>query len=324
MSNYFGLDTFAATILSPFVGPDSSAPRGGAPATPVVQTEEQEWFGDFTQGIAQEGVRGLFDISGMLDRQDAQRDLAGKFDIRSADERAAMTGDVAGNVVTPEQFQEIARTYSDIRRDKTDIQIDTSNLTDKDEATAFRSNVMGDIGNLLQTDVGRDLVGKLANQKDDRKTRIEQRMLYGEADNMGASGGGDPKATTGSAVDNKGMDAQVKYMPGDDGGVQVGSSQKWMPMRSDITLFHELTHAYHATLGTFDDAELGKKELVHKKDDGAKRDEYKAVGLGAHAKDSLTENAYRAERVKIGEGVGARTTGGVADKDIVQRNRYAW
>jgi hypothetical protein len=322
MSSFWGMETLSV-MASPFVGPNSSAPRTDG-AAPAASTDPTYGFGDFTQGLAQEGVMGLFDVPGMLDRQAAQRELAGKFDIKSAEDRAAMTGDVAGNVVTPEQFQDIARTYSDIRRDKTDIQIDTGNLADDKAKSTFRSNVMGDIGNLLQTDVGRDLVGKLANQKDDRKTRIEQRTLYGEADTSKAVGGGDPKATTGSATDTVGMDAQIEYAAGDDGGVDVDSKQKWMPMRSDITLFHELTHAYRATLGAFDNNPLGKKELVHKKDDGAKRDEYAAVGLGSHANDSLTENAYRAERAKIGEGVGARTTGGVADKDVVQRTRYAW
>ncbi|MFN0246303.1 MAG: M91 family zinc metallopeptidase [Kofleriaceae bacterium] len=325
MSNYFGLDTLGAAFVSPFVGPDSSAPRGGAaPAAPVAQTDEQEWFGDFTQGLAQEGLMGVFDVAGMLDRQAAQRELAGQFDIKSAGDRAAMTGDVAGNVVTPEEFQKIAKTYSDIRLDRTDIHLDPSGMTDATGKDEFRNDVMGDIGNLLQTNVGRELVGNLANQKDDRKTRIEPRLVFGELDRSRASGGGDPAATTGSPIDKVGMDAQIRYVPGDDGGVDVDSKQKWMPMRSDITLFHELTHAYRATLGTFEDDELKKKELVHKKDDGAKKDEYAAIGLGAHANDSLTENAYRAERAKIGDGVGARTTGGVADKDIVLRDRYAW
>ena len=333
MSSYFGLETLGNAFVQPFLGRDWSAPNGAqqhedptASATNAPPSPGQT-IGDFGRGIAQEGLAGLFDVSGMLDRQDAQRDLAGTFDIRSEDELAKMTGDKPGNVMSPADFQKVARTYSDIRMDRSDIQLDTSNLSDPEDKAAFRDDTMGDIGNLLQTGVGRDLVNDLAYQKRDHKTTIKQRLnASGAVDNSNAEGGADPNATTGTFNDGVGMDAEVQYVPGDAGGiVEKKSKEAWMPMRSDITLFHELAHAYHAAIGDFQLGTIGKNGATSKKDVNQKMAEYQAAGLSYYDEDRLTENSYRKERAAIGaSGVGARTTGGVADADVVQRSRYVW
>lgn len=329
MSSYFGLETLGNAFVQPFLGRDWSAPNAGQHEDPASATNTPpstgQTIGDFGRGIAQEGLAGLFDVSGMLDRQDAQRDLAGSFDIRSDDELAAMTGDKPGNVMSPADFQKVARTYSDIRMDRSDIRFDTSNISDPKEAAAFRNDTMGDIGNLLQTGVGRDLVNDLAYQKLDHKTTIKQRRGAKGADNSNAEGGADPSATTGTFNDGTGMDAAVQYVPGDAGGIVEKSKEAWMPMRSDITLFHELAHAYHAAIGDYQLGTVGKSDAASKKDVGQNMAEYQAAGLSYYDEDHLTENSYRKERAAIGaSGVGARTTGGVADADVVQRSQYVW
>jgi hypothetical protein len=324
MSSFLGLDTFASALARPFVGPDWSAPQAGDPASAV--DPAAQGFGDFTQGIAQEGLAGLFDISGMLDRQDAQRRLAGQFDVRSQEDIPQVTGENPGNMVTPEQFQDIARTYSDIRTGRSDIQLDTSGIKDPKAQAAFRENTMGDIGNLLQTDIGRTLVNDLAYQQSDHKTTIKQNMTRkGRPDTSNAFGGADPNSTApaGAFANGAGMDAEVQYVPGDAGGiVNRKSTESWMPMRSDITLFHELAHAYHATIGDFQPGTVSNEG--HPRDVGEGMAEYQAVGLGYYDEDRLTENTYRKERAQIGAGVGARTTGGVADANVTQRTRYTW
>jgi len=316
-----------------FGSPDSSAPTTDRPATDPSSSGMLSMFGlghlvgDLGQGFAQEGLAGLGDMSGMLDRQHAQRELADKFDIVT-DDQLAERKDAAGNVVTPEQFQQLARTYSDIRLDRSDLLIDSSDFTDPAKAAAFEQDTMGDIGNLMQTRSGRELIDNLSDQVSDHKTTINlNRDSSGNPDTSNAEGGGNPTAT-GSDHDYTGKDARIKYVPGDAGGIQQPDHpQPWLPMRSDITLFHELVHAFHATEG-----DISQGLLTTQRDEGANaidvgemRMEYQAVGLGVHADNDLTENAYRKERAAIGaSGVGARTSGGVGDADVVQRNQYLW
>lgn len=312
-----------------FASPDSSAPTADRVQEPdsfnlMSMFGMGHLVGDLGRGLAQEGLAGIGDLVGMLDRQSAQRELAEKFEILSDEELAKRTG-AAGNVVSQKEFQDIARTYSDIRLDRTDIDIDSSTISDPEKAAAFEKDTMGDIGNLLQTPSGRRLIGQLAHQYDDHKTTIQLNTdAAGNADTSNAEAGGDPRRS-GSDHDYVGKDALVKYVPGDDGGIQQPAHpQAWMPMRSDITLFHELVHGLHATEGNIAQGNLQAKEGAKKIDVDEMRMEYQAVGLGLFHEEELTENAYRAERAAIGAGIGARTTGGVADQDVVQRDQYLW
>ncbi len=196
-----------------------------------------------------------------------------------------------------------------------------------DDASAFRSETMGDIGNLLQTESGRSLVNGLAYQPDDHTTTLNLRTdASGARDNSNATGGAAPGSTPGSWAGGTGTNAAVTYVPGDEGGIVAsgGATDAWLPMRSDVTLFHEMVHAHHAAYGTLDQTVLGGAD-AHADDVGQNGMEYQAVGLGGWAGDPLSENTYRQERNQIGaSNVGERTTGGVSDDDIAHRNTYVW
>lgn len=90
--------------------------------------------------------------------------------------------------------------------------------------------------------------------------------------------------------------------------------------RSDVALYHELVHSYHDTRGTTDappvDAMDGMRrelrrgnfggaldEILHPDPNiasdaaaGLNRYEHQAAGLGVHADNPISENAYRRER----------------------------
>jgi hypothetical protein len=99
----------------------------------------------------------------------------------------------------------------------------------------------------------------------------------------------------------------------------------WLPMRSDVTLFHELTHAHHAAYGTLDQTTLASGAGVNPDDVGQLGMEYQAVGLGGWAGNTLTENTYRDQRRAIGaSGEGTRSVGGVTDAAMPHRDSYVW
>lgn len=270
----------------------------------------KQWAGDMVNGIGQEGLGGLMDYSGMMDRQAAQRELAGNFDVVPDD----FVGPRNQNQVTQAEFEEIARTYSDIRLGRSDLQLDTTGLSEAD-AAAFRSGTMSDIGNLLQTESGRGLVRSLAyapTQADGtsrRTTTISRRNdAAGNADASNAEGGG-----------RFGTSGYARYVPGVD---TLPSREN---LRSDVTLYHELVHAHHAVYNTWDGSTVSAGPGVPASDVGTIGSfEHQAAGIGAHANDAYSENRYRAERRMIGNGVGARTTGAETDANMTRRDTYSW
>ena len=293
-----------------FGADDHSAPHEAAEEAHTSHPEEEErglWdsightIGQVGRGVEQEGLMGLLDPAGMLDRQDAQEELAGRFNVVGEGE-----GGNDQNNVTQEQFQEIARQYSDIRMGRSDLQINTAGMED-DEAEQFRERTMADIGDLLQTEAGRDLIGELDEGAldDDGQTRRITRIESGGVDVNNATGGGDWD----SAHQHK--QGFVNYVPGEN------HLPDTINARSDVTLFHELVHAYHSTHGSWDHGtrdENGGGEV----DDS----EFQAAGLAEHADDRFTENRYRRDRMEIGErGSGMRTLGG-SDADMALRDYY--
>jgi hypothetical protein len=331
----FDLDEWARAAGAQTAGRDWSAPSASQPqadspedAGPLGFGPAGEYLGDYGRGLTQEGFAGLADRDGMLDRQAAQRELATQFDIIDPADLVSGVGGPAthaGNQVTPEEFQRIAKTYSDIRLGRTDLQLDTAGMTPED-AARFRAETMRDIGNLLQTDSGRGLLDAVAYQPLDHKTNIHLHTdpATGARDNSNAGGGNEAGAAAGSWADGIGTTAQVTYVPGDDGGIAKGSQSNAFPkMRSDVTLFHEMVHAYDAAYGIMDQTQLTATDAVTSSDVGLWGMEYQAAGLGAWAGDRLTENAYRAERRAIGAtDVGERTTGGPTDDDMQDRTSY--
>ena len=329
------LDQGARAVGGTFAGRDWGAPDQPQMCTPqdngpLGALPGGQSIGDFGRGVASEGLMGLLDPAGMMDRAAASRELSTMFNVRRPEDMVSRPGDapteVAGNTVTPEEYDRIVRTYSDIRLGRSDIDLNTAGMSDAD-AARFRGETMGDIGNILQTESGRALINDVAYQRDDHRTTINLRTdASGARDNSNAEGGSVPGRSGASFSDGVGGDAEVHYVPGDNGGiVQPTMSNAWLPMRSDVTLFHELAHARHSAYGTLDQNMIGTADAANPRDVGQWGGEYQAVGLGNFAGDQLTENTYRSERAAIGRsGIGARNTGGVRDADIVQRDSYTW
>ncbi len=274
---------------------------GGAAASPVLQG-----VSDFFGGLGQEGIGGLLDYSGMMDRQNAQRELASRFNVLPD----GTAGERSQNQVSEEQFREIARTYSDIRLGRGDLTLGErpANMSDDDYAQ-FRTGAMGDVADILQTESGRGLIGSLhdaprqADGETHRATTINPRVdAAGALDASNAEGGG-MFAVSGYA----------NYVPGQD-TLPTGDN-----LRSDVTLYHELTHAHHAVYNTWDGA-----NVTTGADTGIGQFEHQAAGLGNHANNAFSENRYRGERREIGAlGVGARTAGAETDADMTHRDTYS-
>jgi len=279
------VDLFHNAHRPPEAATHGDAAREAPPITGGPLGMLNRGIADFGRGLFQEGLTGLLDPAGMIDRQEAQRELAGRFHVRAPGE--AVDPHAAGNNVSEEEFERISRQFSDIRRGRTDLNLDTAGM-DPAEAAAFRQATMGDVGDILQTSAGRELIGGLANQTNHHTTTIHRR-----ADNTNAEGGSEVGAVPGSWADGTGTNAAVTYSPGAAGGiVPPGMTAPWLPMRSDVTLFHELTHAHHAAYGTLDQTTLASGAGVNPDDVGQLGMEYQAVGLGGWAGNTLTENTY--------------------------------
>lgn len=245
------------------------------------------------------------DYAGQIDRVKAEQELAGQFQVVPDD----FVGPRLPNQVTQAEFQDIAATYSDIRRGQTNFQFDTAGMTDK-EAAAFQGHVMGDMSRILTTQSGRDLLNQLAYGKNANGDAVTT-TLHNIANPTGANttdGAGGLSAPIGNGV---GTDQIVNYTAGQD--VDLGAtipdyeSAQYRQFSSDTVLFHELTHAMHIQQGAVPiqtDAsgnltsidEVGGAQATIPKDSSVFQEEYNTVGLGNAAHDPITENAYRAER----------------------------
>jgi hypothetical protein len=274
---------------------------------------------DFGRGISQEGLGGLFDYSGMMDRQQAQRELASRFNVLPD----GTPGERSQNQVSEEQFQQIARTYSDIRLGRGDLTLAAkpAGMSDADYAT-FRQGSMNDIADILQTESGRGLVGSLhdaplqADGVSRRPTVINPRLdAANQFDPSNATGGG-----------RFGQSGTISYVPG------VDAAPNGSNLRSDATLYHEMVHAHHAVYNTWDATTVGSFpmpfglpnfENTADPDYGLGNFEHQAAGLGIHANDPYSENRYRGERAEIGRlDVGERTTGSETDDGMMRRDQY--
>jgi len=255
---------------------------------------------DMQHGMAQEGLAGLADFEGMMDRQAAQRELEDRFVVTGEGETAP--AEHAPNVVSSEEYQQIARTYSDIRLGRADLMVDAS-AAPADEQEGYEESVMADIADILQTESGRSLIDSLAyNPLEDHYT-----LIAASLDNTTAQGGayspnGPDPAAQQPSVGAKRTFAQ--YSPGMFGGiVDPGAGPDGEDVaigRSDQVLFHELVHAHHAAYGTEDGGLVDPFEAETADDMWIEEREYQAVGLGDYAGDKLTENTYLEERERIG------------------------
>jgi hypothetical protein len=268
-----------------------------------------QFVGDIGRGLSQEGIGGLLDPFGMMDRQDAQRDLASRFNVMPE----GAVGTREQNQVSQEEFEEIARDYSDIRMGRSDLQLAGQGTMTDEEYASFRENTMGDIADIMQTESGRGLVDSMSDaplQADGtsrRTTTINPRF--------NAAGALDPSNATGGGT--FGQSGQVTYVPG------VDTAPSGTNLRSDVTLYHELTHAHHAVYNTWDAGSVAGTRSAANPDGGLGQFEHQAAGLGDYADAEFSENRYRGERRRIGElNVGERNHGSQSDDNMMRRDQY--
>lgn len=254
----------------------------------LAEAQEQQAQADmFSRGLDQEGWAGMLDLEGMMDRQRAQQELAGRFDIVADD----YAGQRAPNQVTQAEYEEIAQMYSDVRLGRGDLTLDASEMP-KAQGDQFRTDVMSDIGSLLTTPSGRDQIRALQNnvQVDDdgnerkfwhgfdvtgslfdsfgdsrhRHTTIS--ALHQDGNTIGNRGddGNAPLDNTNAFADRNGnpdamrnadgsrglgSDVTIRYNP----NTRLDFNSDGNPdtqTTSDIILMHEMAHTRHSTQGT--------------------------------------------------------------------------
>lgn len=194
----------------------------------------------------------------------------------------------------------------------------------------LKVETMKDVIKVAQTVTGRDLLATVADAADDvAPVSIAPNELVV-----------DPTAKQKNKLLAGPQAATVTYTPGEYKTEKAQNSAEnmerlretarynpWVtPHRSDITLYHELVHAFHIQTGTaksftqfvgsqdsdiqpVDDVDaprmvtgLGGQELT-----GVTEEEYYTVGLGPYEDERFTENQYRRERLALGEEVHPRT-----------------
>lgn len=307
--------TSTLASLNPFASPDAAAvpapmaeAAAGAPAAMGAGGGVGDWF----KGLFDHGEPGLGDAvkenrKDLHDRfalESAKEDLKGKFKI----------GDGTGpNAVSPEEFEKVAKMYSDIREGKSDIKLDTDEK-DPVKAAELKKKAMDDMGTMLTTPAGRKLVGDLASNEtvdpNDPTKKIHHQTAVHLTNNPDKVNDCDEKgmamarqeqdAAAGAKIEQKastpgvGVDAEVTFHP----GVTKMLDGPNVVSTGDTALFHELVHADHMTHGTKIASDQRVNDFLSR-DNGAKKEELATVGLGDYKQDYLTENEYRRERAQL-------------------------
>jgi hypothetical protein len=335
------------SVTQAFNGPEGDPPvPGDSPEAGAEAGDDTgflasagQFLGDWGRGIDQEGIGGVFDPFGAVDRQEAQRELADRFQIVGEGE-----GGDAENQVSQEEYQELARTYSNIRMGRSDIEFNTEGL-EGEEADAFREGMMNDLASIMQTEGGRSMIGQLSDNEDDHTTTLSPLFNKNDENEYDASLGRNYDNGFAQAdnirdayrVDadtaGEGTDSRVRINPGTE--IAPGDADldqdRWLPWRSDVLLYHELVHSMEHTSGTMErgnvGADAGGVRNVEGDDESdpwdarQNRREHRAAGIGNYADEAISENAYRAARREIGaNGFGER--GG--DDDMADRDTYAY
>lgn len=322
-------------------GADASQPvtqaganqHAAAPQPDSVFGRIGQGIGDFGRGLQQEGLSGLLDPAGMIDRQQAQRDLASRFQVMPDD----FAGPRRDNQVSQEEFQRIARTFSDIRRGRGDLTIDSSGFDGANaeaEAADYRQGTMDAIANMMMTSGGRRQIENLHDNvaRDDdgsarrswwglgpeqhRHTTIQP--LFGTFNGSAWVDPGSGNHTAANLRSDNAFAAPVdasRMSRNADGSRGKGTDVDimWNPnahlgARSDIILAHEMEHGIHESQGTMATGTLGgtgpdstfnnfERQAV-----GLTRSDSPGNGHYPGDPDGCTENMYRAQRNGLGLG----------------------
>jgi hypothetical protein len=309
--------------LCPFVSSETIRP----PVTPHDAVAQQQ-AAPSSGGLAADAGLGLWDSLFMSDEEkqlrakqkEAAALLRGKFEIGDAD-AAGMDPlrklGVADNMVSQEEFDAISKTYAQVMLGQGHLKMDASGL-EGDAAAAYQAKMLEDIAAIMQTKSGRAMVSELVAGPNDHDTVLKPRFKDGDpAKGLDTQNGeADGKDLHGSVLKGKGSDSEIQMNPGND-VVVPEAKDKWLPMRSDVLLYHEMVHALDQTKGTLD-----LTTVVGGQDHGVEEAEHVAVGIGDHADRWMSENNYRASRAEIA----ANSFAGVreGDDDMAQRDSYLY
>ena len=282
---------------------------------------------DFDIAKRQEGGRADKDIEGALDRQDAQRELMKKLDVIKPDQK----GPRLPNQVTQAELEHYALVYSNVRMGRGDLTIDASK---SDDPKQYKRDMMDDVGDLMQTTSGREMLDTLSNNvgagKDDKGNWIHRHTTVGPfLDKEGNVERSNSNEQAIAPLDQPEAGHNARFANGKpgvgtDARVHVNPNMDVDGSRSDVILFHELAHALADTTGVR--AEEWVKEDDFPGDANTAKDaaafkpryEHQAAGLGKFRNDRITENAYRKERRRL-----ALTGKGLAgDLTMSQRENY--
>ena len=308
----------------PFVSPDVTGPRTAqdvvadhaAPAGPGGLAPEASDQLGFWEGL----FMSQEELALRATQKQAAALLRGKFEIGDPD-AAAMDPTrklgVADNMVSKEEFDAISRTYAQILLGQGHLKMDTTGL-EGDAAAAHQQKMLEDIAAIMQTKSGRALVSGLVAGPNDHDTVLKPRFKNGDpAQGLDTQNGeADEKDLGGAVLKGKGSDTEITMNPGND-VVVPGAIDRWLPMRSDVLLYHEMVHAMDQTSGT-----LNLTTVVGGHDHDVEQAEHVAVGAGEHADRWLSENNYRAARAEIA----ANSFAGVreGDDNMARRDSYRY
>jgi hypothetical protein len=265
---------------------------------------------------------------GMRDRQRAHAELQRKFDIVDDDHE----GERLPNQVTRAEYDNVVRTFSDIRLGRSDLRVDAM---DHNDPTQFKADAMDDIGDIMQTASGRALISQLSNNKRadatgevaSRVTTITPsffRKPNGDFTNIPHTGNAYEASLDAAGKDVASQPGAGARLPDGSAGVGSHTAVRINPnqdvaqfnpatndtnyFRSDVAMFHELTHALHDTRGATDTSTVEASDaagpsaagIAADAQFGVSRYEHQAVGLGRHADNPISENVYRRERRLLG------------------------
>jgi hypothetical protein len=235
------------------------------------------------------------------------------------------------NAVTREEYARVLELYSSIERGTGDLSVNTRDLEEA-EAAEFRNEAMHDVGSLLQTEEGRELLGLLADNFDgaqhwkttigpllaeDREGGLMERLALGVCyPPAGGDGHWQRDAPPGER-------ARFIYDEPQTARAAYNTETEGFPYfeRSDTTLFHELRHALDMTTGTANWDLVPGSSPVRPDRGRVRQIEHQAVGLGDFAGERLTENAYARARKKLGAADAPGELPG--DDDMKQARAYS-
>lgn len=290
----------------------------------------------------QEGWLGsLLDPMGALDRQHAQRELGDRFAVVPNE----FVGPRLANQVTSREYEEIARTYSDIRLGRGDLTLDASAYSSQQQRDAYQSGALDDIAALMQTRSGRHAIAQLHNNGLRDESGKERSGLFGiplpwglgsqihrhttvmplldgngmpSKDNGQsiAEGKGDARAILGDGTlgaAGAGVDVRLQYNPRANVGTEyptLSPLNPWLAeMRSDILLAHEMNHSIRQTQGMVDN------RLVRATDNARNRAD-PATARDAGSLNHLGLPLTRVEHQAVGVGL-------YADADMTENSYRA-